>query len=74
MVNKLPNPKKEYKTQPAPADNILVCFICRFDPETCRHNREADTPHDPEFCRRAIVWCSGWEPMEKEGPCSRKRL
>lgn len=48
---------------PAPAENVKVCKICRFDPESCGHDTLLT---DRAWLREGIVWCCDWQPKEKE--------
>jgi hypothetical protein len=57
MVKKVPS------QQPAPAENVKVCQICRFDPETC--GRDPDIK-DRKWLRESVVWCCQWQPRLKD--------
>lgn len=51
--------EKHYYEQPAPAEDIKVCTICRFQPETCGHGTLIE---DRSWLRKAVVWCCDWQP------------
>jgi len=54
--------EKHYYEQPAPAEHIKVCTICRLQPETCGHDTDGLTPG---FLRSSCVWCCDWQPIKE---------
>lgn len=59
---KIPKQKeRRYYVQPGPAENIKVCTICKFEPETCGHDTEVK---DRSSLRTGVVWCCDWQSKE----------
>jgi hypothetical protein len=57
--------RRDPTVQPAPAERVQVCKICRFDVATCEHD---PLIKDREFLREGCIWCCSWKPQEPPVP------